>query len=250
MADEKHRADAEPENIGDGQGLPMENFGPLTSLEPDGPETLGAGGAFEGSPAPGGGGAPDRPGPAAREGVPDCKGDLRYGMPEEHGKRARQEEDAKQNAGSGSAREGSRGEAGKGSGRRRKAETRAGARGAGAGERPASARTVPGEPDHGGKGADWTVARADGVSEESEADAFLLDDSFLRRTFKEVNFPAAKEMCLRYVDMEQDFVYGKDRTVNLHNLITHLDEETFPSRRSLIQAIKEHLARRHHHHGP
>lgn len=106
------------------------------------------------------------------------------------------------------------------------------------------------------KDVDWTHSAEEAAAgEESEADAVLLDDSFLKRTFKEVRFPASKELCLRFVDQEQDFVYGLDRTINLHNLITHLDEGEFATRRHLIQCIKDRLARHaqhhdpHHHHG-
>lgn len=96
---------------------------------------------------------------------------------------------------------------------------------------------------------DWTHSAEEAAAgEESEADALLLDEGFLKRTFKEVHFPASKELCLRYVDQEQDFVYGLDRTVNLHNLITHLDEREFPSREDLIRAIKGRLAQHHHAH--
>jgi hypothetical protein len=76
---------------------------------------------------------------------------------------------------------------------------------------------------------------------EDAESIFLLDDAFLRKTFKEVNFPASKELVLRYVDQEQDFAWGHDRTVNLHNLITHLEEDSFRTRRDLLHAIKERL---------
>lgn len=91
--------------------------------------------------------------------------------------------------------------------------------------------------------ADWTHAMA-GKHDPGREDAesiFLLDDAFLRKTFKEVNFPASKELVLRYVDQEQDFAWGHDRTVNLHNLITHLEEDGFRTRRDLLHAIKERL---------
>lgn len=100
----------------------------------------------------------------------------------------------------------------------------------------------------GKQGADWTRAsRSEAPREaESENDAMLLDDAFLRRTFKDVRFPARKELVLRFVDQEQDFIFGKDRTVNLHNLIAHLDEDLFPTRRDLMHAVKDRLL--HHHH--
>jgi hypothetical protein len=97
---------------------------------------------------------------------------------------------------------------------------------------------------------DWSAAGRLGEppgelsEEEVEADRILLDDGFLKRTFKELHFPARKEMCLRYVDQEQDFAYGLDRTVNLHTLITHLEPEEFATRTDLIKAIKDQL---HHH---
>lgn len=102
-----------------------------------------------------------------------------------------------------------------------------------------------------GKGLDWTHSAEEAAAgEESDADEMLLDDGFLKRTFKEVHFPASKEMCLRFVDQEQDFAYGLDRTVNLHNLITHLEVPEFASRQHLIQCIKDRLAHHpHHHHG-
>lgn len=117
----------------------------------------------------------------------------------------------------------------------------------------------PGDRDHAHfwrlrprkKDVDWTHSAEEAAAgEESDADIVLLDDGFLKRTFKEVRFPASKELCLRYVDQEQDFVYGLDRTVNLHNLITHLDEREFPSRRRLIQCIKDRLARHEQQHDP
>lgn len=101
------------------------------------------------------------------------------------------------------------------------------------------------------KDVDWThSAEETAAGEESDADAVLLDDSFLKRTFKEVHFPASKELCLRFVDQEQDFVNGLDRTVNLHNLITHLDVQEFATRRQLILCIKDRLAKHVHHHDP
>ncbi len=106
------------------------------------------------------------------------------------------------------------------------------------------------------KDVDWTHSAEEAAAgEESDADGVLLDDAFLKRTFKDVRFPASKELCLRYVDQEQDFVYGLDRTINLHNLINHLDDQEFATRRQLIQCIKDRLARHaqhpnHHlHHG-
>lgn len=105
-----------------------------------------------------------------------------------------------------------------------------------------------------GSGApDWSHVRREGEElrevddlseQEVEADLVLLDDAFLKRTFKEVRFPASKELCLRFVDQEQDFAYGLDRTVNLHHVITHLEAEEFPTRRYLLNAIKNRI---HHH---
>jgi hypothetical protein len=100
---------------------------------------------------------------------------------------------------------------------------------------------------------DWSHVRREGEElrevddlseQEVEADLVLLDDAFLKRTFKEVRFPASKELCLRFVDQEQDFAYGLDRTVNLHHVITHLEAEEFPTRRDLLNAIKNRI---HHH---
>lgn len=95
-----------------------------------------------------------------------------------------------------------------------------------------------------GKG-DWSHAAPPDAGEESEDDPRLLDSGFLKRTFKEVKFPASKELCLRFVDQEQDFAYGQDRTVNLHNLIAHIGSEEFATRRDLLKAIKERLALHH-----
>lgn len=89
---------------------------------------------------------------------------------------------------------------------------------------------------------DWSHAPAADGEAESEEDPRLLDDGFLKRTFKPVSFPASKELCLRYVDQEQDFAFGQDRTVNLHNLIAHLEAEEFATRRDLLKAIKGRLS--------
>lgn len=96
--------------------------------------------------------------------------------------------------------------------------------------------------------ADWSPAPVEGddapgeiSEEEREADQVLLDPSFLKRTFAEVHFPASKEMVLRLVDQEQDFAYGLDRTVNLHNLITHMQVDEFRTRDDLLHAIRERL---------
>lgn len=158
----------------------MENFGPVSSLEPDGTEPISQNPASAPSP----------------------------GMPEEQGMRARE-----------AAR-----------------ETKKAAR---------KSTKKPGILDRILGMAAQETATPPGAN--AETDALLLDDAFLKKTFQEVHFPASKEMCLRYVDMEQDFVCGQDRTVNLHNLITHLDEGEFRSRKDLIRAIKERLAHHPHH---
>ena len=77
---------------------------------------------------------------------------------------------------------------------------------------------------------------------EAERDAYLLDDGFLKRCFKDLGFPAAKEVILRCVDQEQDFAHGTDRTVNLHHVVTGLEEEEFASFKDLARAIKDRLA--------
>lgn len=77
---------------------------------------------------------------------------------------------------------------------------------------------------------------------EAEQDAYLLDDGFLRRCFKDVGFPASKELILRCVDQEQDFAYGTDRTVNLHHLVEGLETPEFASYKDLVRAIKNRLA--------
>jgi hypothetical protein len=77
---------------------------------------------------------------------------------------------------------------------------------------------------------------------EAEQDAYLLDDGFLKRCFKDVGFPASRELILRCVDQEQDFAYGTDRTVNLHHLVESLDTPEFASYGDLMKAIKDRLA--------
>ena len=77
---------------------------------------------------------------------------------------------------------------------------------------------------------------------EAEQDAYLLDDGFLKRCFKDVGFPASKELILRCVDQEQDFAYGTDRTVNLHHLVDGLEAREFASYKDLLRAVKDRLA--------
>lgn len=195
----------------------VENFGPVSSLEPDGvgpldegPESAGFHERFSIS--------------VTWESVSDAKPAIPAG-------RARKAKAETGKAGAGSA------------GRRKKSGILDRVRSKGGRTGKGAKEAEPGKP-----GADWTRAsRTEAPREaESENDALLLDDAFLKRTFKDVNFPARKELVLRYVDQEQDFIYGQDRTVNLHNLVTHLDEDLFPTRRDLMHAIKDRLL--HHHH--
>lgn len=195
----------------------FEIFGPVTSLEPDGLEPLEEDGevrerftvsvtwesvaAKPRPPAPGEAGEEERAGEAGRMEAGDPQGTAKP-------RKAKADRPSK-------ARKSSR-----------RGESPAA-------EAPAAEAPIP----------DWTHAMAgnhDPDREDAES-IFLLDDAFLRKTFKEVNFPASKELVLRYVDQEQDFAWGHDRTVNLHNLITHLHEDEFRTRRDLLRAIKERL---------
>lgn len=195
----------------------METFGPVTSLEPD-------------SPTPAEGGEP-QPGmvlplganhPAARA---SAYGDTRSGgVPAD-------------------------------SGRRRLAHLLDRLRGKAREEKPPKAAPRGDRP--ASDDVDWSLgsereavpepARPQVSASEQAADledaesAFLLDDAFLRKEFKEVAFPTSKELVLRYVDMEQDFAFGHDRTVNLHNLISHLEQDEFRTRKELLDAIRGRL---------
>lgn len=249
---EESMADENPGTVGppregngsgkaNGSAESMENFGPVSSLEPDGVGPLDAG--------------PESAGFRERFSISVTWESVSEGKSAKPTGRAK-----KAKAEAGKAEGGSAGRRKK-SGILNRVRSKGGQSGKGAKEGaapdPGGMATGPGGPEipqgaaeagPGKPGADWTRAsRAEPPREaESENDALLLDDAFLKRTFKDVHFPARKELVLRYVDQEQDFIYGKDRTVNLHNLITHLDEDRFPTRRDLMHAIKDRLL--HHHH--
>lgn len=222
MADEKPGT-AGPSREGNGSGKEggstenVENFGPVSSLEPDGVGPLEAG--------------PESAALQERFFISVTWESLSGTKAEKPKRRARV---AKAKAGK-AARHAAAPDQGKAAQSGKALPPRRGTEGEAAAE--------PGK-----QGADWTRAsRTEAPREaESENDALLLDDAFLRRTFKDVRFPARKELVLRFVDQEQDFIYGKDRTVNLHNLIAHLDEDLFPTRRDLMHAVKDRLL--HHHH--
>lgn len=199
----------------------METFGPVTSLEPD-------------SPTPAEGGEP-QPGmvlplganhPAARASAP---GDTRSGgVPADAGRRRLAH-----------LLERIRGKA------RKEKPSKATPRG----DRPAK-DDVDWSFGSGREAAPETArpqASAPGLAADLEdaESAFLLDDAFLRKEFKEVAFPTSKELVLRYVDMEQDFAFGHDRTVNLHNLISHLEQNEFRTRKELLDAIRGRLMQHH-----